>query len=271
MYKNLRAFRESLGMTQKEFAASLSIGLSTYNGYEVGAREPKSDFWIAVAGKYGVTIDYLMGFSDDPHKVSDNPAKAKNSSSYTDEEKELVSNYRSLDKSGKRAVQVTVADQKQRVSEERKKARSKSKEGNSGEEEARVIPLYYNPAAAGLASPAFGEDFEYLEVGGDVPAFADFAVKIDGNSMEPYIMDGSIVYVNHDPMVNGDVGIFYCDGDILCKQYAKDEEGNVNLISLNRDREDADRFIDAYSGLSFTCLGRVIMRHTVRLPNEFRE
>lgn len=195
----------------------------------------------------------------------------KNSSSYTDEEKELVSNYRSLDKFGKRAVQVTVADQKQRVSEERKKARSKSKEGNSGEEEARVIPLYYNPAAAGLASPAFGEDFEYLEVGGDVPAFADFAVKIDGNSMEPYIMDDSIVYVNHDPMVNGDVGIFYCDGDILCKQYAKDEEGNVNLISLNRDREDADRFIDAYSGLSFTCLGRVIMRHTVRLPDEFRE
>ena len=31
MYKNLRAFRESLGMTQKVFAASLSIGLSTYN------------------------------------------------------------------------------------------------------------------------------------------------------------------------------------------------------------------------------------------------
>ena len=82
-------------------------------------------------------------------------------------------------------------------------------------------------------------------------------------------MDGSIVYVNHDPMVNGDVGLFYCDGDIFCKQYAKDEEGNINLIFLNRDREDADHFIDAYSNLSFTCLGRVIMRHSVRLPEAF--
>ena len=194
----------------------------------------------------------------------------KNSPSLTDEEKLLVDDYRSLDKPGKRAIQVTMADQKQRVSEERKKARSKSTQGIIDEEEARVIPLYYTPAAAGLASPAFGEDFEYLEVGGEVPAFADFAVKIDGDSMEPYIMDGSIVYVNHDPMANGDIGIFYCDGDILCKQYAKDEEGNVDLISLNRDREDADRFIDADSGLAFTCLGRVIMRHSVRLPEEFR-
>lgn len=195
----------------------------------------------------------------------------KNSPSFTDEEKILVDDYRGLDKPGKRAVQVTMADQKQRVSEERKKARSKSTQGIIDEEEARVIPLYYTPAAAGLASPAFGEDFEYLEVGGEVPAFADFAVKIDGDSMEPYIINGSIVYVNHDPIANGDVGIFYCDGDILCKQYAKDEEGNVNLISLNRDREDADRFIDADSGLSFACLGRVIMQHSVRLPEEFRE
>lgn len=69
LYKNLKKFRESLPMTQKEFAASLGIGLTTYNGYETGARDPKSDFWIAVAKKYKVTIDYLMGFSDDPHKT----------------------------------------------------------------------------------------------------------------------------------------------------------------------------------------------------------
>ena len=36
MYKNLKAFRESIGITQKDFAASLGIGLTTYNGYETG-------------------------------------------------------------------------------------------------------------------------------------------------------------------------------------------------------------------------------------------
>ncbi len=72
MYKNLKALRESLGLTQKEFASSLSIGLTTYNGYETGARDPRSDFWIAVAKKYGVTIDYLMGFSDNPYPAGAN-------------------------------------------------------------------------------------------------------------------------------------------------------------------------------------------------------
>lgn len=71
VYQNLRALRESLSMTQKDFAASLGIGQTTYNGYETGARDPKSDFWIAVAQKYGVTIDYLMGFSNDPKKTSE--------------------------------------------------------------------------------------------------------------------------------------------------------------------------------------------------------
>ena len=71
MYENLKALRESLNMTQKDFAASVGVKLTTYSGYETGVREPKSDFWIAVAQKYGVTIDYLMGYSDNPHKTGD--------------------------------------------------------------------------------------------------------------------------------------------------------------------------------------------------------
>lgn len=67
VYKNLKALRESLGMTQEEFGKSIGIAKSTYNNYEKGIREPKSDFWVAVAQKYNVTIDYLMGYSDDPH------------------------------------------------------------------------------------------------------------------------------------------------------------------------------------------------------------
>lgn len=66
MYKNLKALRESLKMTQEEFGKSLGIAKSTYNNYEIGEREPKSDFWIAVAQKYNVSIDYLMGYTNDP-------------------------------------------------------------------------------------------------------------------------------------------------------------------------------------------------------------
>lgn len=65
--ENLKKLRESLGMTQSEFGKSVGIAKTTYNNYETGVREPKSDFWIAVAEKYGVTIDYLMGYSQNPH------------------------------------------------------------------------------------------------------------------------------------------------------------------------------------------------------------
>lgn len=72
MYKHLKDLRESLGMTQEEFGKSVGVAKTTYNNYEIGARKPKSDFWIAVAMKYGVTIDYLMGYSDDPHGTIEN-------------------------------------------------------------------------------------------------------------------------------------------------------------------------------------------------------
>lgn len=101
MYRNLKAYRESLHLTQKDFAASLGIGLTTYNGYETGARDPKSDFWIAVAQKYGVTIDYLMGYSDDPYKTG---VAAKNAPAYTAEALQIATKYDVLDDWGQQAV-----------------------------------------------------------------------------------------------------------------------------------------------------------------------
>ena len=70
MYPHLKALRESLKLTQEEFGKSVGVAKTTYNNYEKGEREPKSDFWIAVAKRYGVTIDYLMGYSDTPTMIA---------------------------------------------------------------------------------------------------------------------------------------------------------------------------------------------------------
>ena len=78
--------------------------------------------------------------------------------------------------------------------------------------------------------------------------------------MEPLIPNGSVVYVNHDPLRSGDVGIFCVDGDMVCKQYYKDPMGIVYLFSLNRKRADADVVFSRGSGRSLTCFGRVMMR-----------
>ena len=99
------------------------------------------------------------------------------------------------------------------------------------------------------------------------PPGAELAVRIQGDSMAPYIADGAIVYVNHDPLQNGDVGIFCVDGDMLCKQYCRDGFGMVYLFSLNRARADMDVVFHRGSGRSLTCFGRVML-HNLPLPEQ---
>ncbi len=129
----------------------------------------------------------------------------------------------------------------------------------------RVIPLYATPAAAGYANPALGEDYEDYEVSAD--SRADFAARIQGDSMEPYIADGSIVLVSRNSqLTDGDVGLFFVDGDIKCKQYCEDSCGNIYLFSLNRARADADSTIPAGSGITVFCFGKVLLSRRPPLP-----
>lgn len=129
------------------------------------------------------------------------------------------------------------------------------------------IREYITPAAAGYASPAEGEDFHLVVRGADVPTAADFAVRISGDSMEPYIRDGSRVYVSRtNELSDGDVGIFFVDGDMKCKQYCEDNFGNIYLFSLNRARRDADSTIMASSGLTVFCFGKVLLGRRLPLP-----
>lgn len=62
---------------------------------------------------------------------------------------------------------------------------------DAGKKSKRMIPLYRTPAAAGYAAPVFGEDFDYIPVTEEVPQAAEFALRISGDSMMPYIADGS--------------------------------------------------------------------------------
>lgn len=133
--------------------------------------------------------------------------------------------------------------------------------------EITYIREYVTPAAAGYASPAEGEDYILIPRESDVPAGADFAVRISGDSMSPYIADGSRVYVSRtNGLSDGDVGIFFVDGDMKCKQYIEDSFGNIYLMSANRDRADADMYIPASSGITVFCFGKVLLGARPPLP-----
>ena len=126
-----------------------------------------------------------------------------------------------------------------------------------------TIREFISPAAAGYVSPVMNEDYVLIPRDSSIPAGADFAVRIRGDSMEPLIRDGGRIFVSESRDLRiGDVGIFFVDGDIYCKQYVTDGH-NLYLLSLNRERADADITVLESSEKTVYCFGRVLIK---RIP-----
>lgn len=176
----------------------------------------------------------------------------------------LLAKIRSLDRYGRNMTEMVVDREMDRMKEQKQEQERLSLTSQGGKR--RIIPLYLTPAAAGYASPALDEDYEDYEV--DANCSADFAVRIAGDSMEPQIPDGSVVLVKRSAIRNGDVGMFFVDGDMKCKQYLRDNFGNVYLLSLNRSRSDADVSVPASSGITLCCFGKVLMDQILPAPEE---
>lgn len=244
--EQLRRRREEMGLSRADLAERLGVSRSAIGNYETGVSAPKEEILLRLFDALQVDPNYLYRDS----------FRSAAGARYTGEEQQLVEKFRRLSLTGRRTVYALL---------ESLGAWQEELEEGGAAAAPRVIPLYRSPAAAGYAAPVFGEDFEPLTVTGDVPPGAELAVRIQGDSMEPVIADGSVVYVNHDPLRNGDVGIFCVDGDMLCKQYYRDPLGVVYLFSLNRRRADADVVLTRGSGRSLTCFGRVIL-HAQPLP-----
>ena len=249
MKNRLAEFRKTLGKTQKDFAAELSVGQTTYNGYETGAREPRSDFWMKVSNKYGVTVDYLMGFSDDPNPVD--RINKNSASSLSEEALSVARQYEAAPDGIRTAVRAVLA------------AIPVHNNNIIARKQTKIIPLLGQSFAAGVAETPgdmFMEKYETEDIR------AEFAIHINGNSMEPYLPDGSIaVGVNRKPM-DGEIGAFFLDGGFLVKQVCQDNIGNIYLFSLNRDRADADETVWHDAGRDLRVVGTILMDKHIPLP-----
>lgn len=97
----------------------------------------------------------------------------------------------------------------------------------------RNIRLFDIPASAGTGSFLDGDNYTVLEVGEEVPAEADFGIRISGDSMEPQFINGQIVWVQQqETLLTGDIGIFYLNDNAYCKKLKDDTDG-LFLVSLN--------------------------------------
>lgn len=250
--ENLRAARKAARLTQQQVADRIGVTKSTYCNYEKGKREPDVPKIWEIIRVLGVSGDDLLDTGFDEKKAP----------SLSDEALEVARGYEELDHWGKVAVRELLDTEQQRVEDDRQ-----FRLETLMEPEPKVINLYTEPSAAGIATPTAGVDFHPYELKPGDPQDAAYAVYIQGDSMEPAFPDGSVVFINHDAIRNGDIGIFCVNGGTVCKQYYRDPMGGiVNLFSLNRKRADADVTIYPGSNETLICQGRVITKKKFPLP-----
>lgn len=186
----------------------------------------------------------------------------------SDKAQKVAEQYLELDSHGQNAVDAILDIEYQRV-----KAANAVQQADKVEiaseiapEPVKIIPLFVSASAAGIASPILGEDYEDYTLQKGDPQRAIMAIRVQGDSMEPYFPDGSIVFCDKTPMQVGDIGVFILDGGSLLKQWCPDNYGNAYLFSLNRKRADADVTVWSTSNQNLTCMGRVITNKRFPLP-----
>ncbi len=254
-HDKLRSARTDAGLTQQQVADKMGITKSTYCGYETGKREPDVRKIKELAQILNVTGSYLIG-------VDDQEKSRKTAPLYSSEAMRMARDYDALDHWGKTAVRELTDTELSRMEDEKQ-----FMDNTMLEQEPKIINLFDDPSAAGPALDMTGQGCQPYELTSEDPQGASYAVRVQGNSMEPYFPDGSIAFVNHDQMRDGDIGIFCVDGATVIKQWHYDPVlGITYLFSLNRKREDADLVITRNSGRSMVWQGRVITKRRYDLP-----
>ena len=133
----------------------------------------------------------------------------------------------------------------------------------------RIIPLIGTAFAAGPAEPESDVQLGTYTVPEN--SKADFAIRITGNSMEPYLPDESIQLCVKKLPENGEVGVFVLNGEFLVKQCCIDVVGNLYLFSLNRNCASSDRAVYASGDERVLPLGTVILPKKYPLPSSLGE
>ncbi|MBE6679049.1 MAG: helix-turn-helix transcriptional regulator [Ruminococcaceae bacterium] len=66
MYKRIRDLREDNDFTQSHIAKVLNCSQQAYSNYELGQRDIPTDILIELSKFYNVSVDYILGITDNP-------------------------------------------------------------------------------------------------------------------------------------------------------------------------------------------------------------
>ncbi len=209
--KRLREARVTAGFTQKDIYQWLGIGQSTFSAWETGLGEPSIEVFLKLCRKY--QIEDISGFfMPDPItgklKEQIDPLFIKKMMALPKRSQEAVRNCLEFEYS------------------------SNMERQSKGFRRLRRIPIYTQVATAGFGNYLDDSNAEYIDV--EAPEEADFALHISGDSMEPLIHNGDIIFVrNQGTLQSGEIGIFSYNGESFCKMW-DNRMGVPRLVSINK-------------------------------------
>ncbi len=68
VYQKIRDLREDHDLKQRELAEYLNCSQRVYSNYELGQRDIPTDVLIRLSNFYNVSVDYLLGLTNNPHR-----------------------------------------------------------------------------------------------------------------------------------------------------------------------------------------------------------
>lgn len=117
----------------------------------------------------------------------------------------------------------------------------------------RERKVFYTTVSAGTGSFSDGEDYE-IYTSPDIPEEASFGVYVSGDSMEPRYHNEELIWIEQtEQLEDGEIGIFYLDGNAYVKKFQNNENGTY-LVSLNKKYNP----IPVTENNSFKIFGRVL-------------
>ena len=232
----IKMLRVKSKMTQEELGEKLGVQKSAIRKYEKGEVENiKRSSIKKMADLFNVTPSYLMGWED--------IIPTSEESKYTGKEKAVIDKYRAIDSDMKGAVE-NVLDTFYNITlskddiESVKETLARYKE----------IPCYPKLASAGCGQYVFDDiPFDMIRIDADKYKKADYAIQVNGDSMQPTFYDGDTLLVERHAIPSiGEIGIFIVDGMSYVKRM-----GNGELLSDNKDYPNV-------KGDEGICMGKVL-------------
>ncbi|WP_395538394.1 helix-turn-helix domain-containing protein [Lactiplantibacillus pentosus] len=196
--QNIKRLRKSHGYTQKDLASILKVKPTSISAWESGRNKPLMDKITIMSNLFGVSTSELVGDTFYKNDINDiynqlNPDRQQN-----------VYNY----------------------------AENQLKEQNNTIVRMPRTQIKLLGAVSAGTGEELQDDTTEVDYTGTVPEY-DYALQVNGDSMEPLFTDQQIIFVKYsEEAFNGQIVIAYVDGKAYVKKYHCNE-AKCELVSLN--------------------------------------